>query len=205
MKHWKISESNSNNFYLVFNEKSIWEVELDENINIDEAIKTKSLNNIKSFRYTDFSEIIFVDNDSLIILKFTDKEIKEKEILLNNNIYTEIKNFIIKNLKGTEVKEYSILKQLLPLFFPVLIVIGLTISLYQTAVDMANGVEVSTSGRRALLKSILVGIADVLGPIGCLIIGGLLLAFFLYLIFKVIKHPKQGKIIKIKKFVELKM
>jgi len=57
------------------------------------------------------------------------------------------------------------------------------------AVALAHGTEVSTSGRRAGLKTLLVGALDLIGPLGVLIAGGLVLSLTAATLVMRIKEP----------------
>ena len=110
---------------------------------------------------------------------------------------------ILKNLKGIEIKNYSLIKQIKPLAIALIVVGIITGFLYNVAISLQKGETISTSGRRGIIKKIFVAIAEFFGPTGSLIIGGLLLLFLIYGLVNTIRKPKEGKVIKIKNNPEL--
>lgn len=204
MKNWIINQSETANIYLIANKKSIWITENPKDVNIEELIKEKKLTEVRIERYNDdIKEFIFVDTDNSLEIEFTDDDKDELELPLESSVYEEIKAYFLDNLKDVKIKDYSILKQAQPPAIAALISGGLTALLYSIAVSLQNGESVRTSGRRGLLKKLFVGIADFLGPIGSLVIGGLITAFFLYILVNIIRKPRKGKVIKTTTFTEM--
>jgi hypothetical protein len=74
-------------------------------------------------------------------------------------------------------------------------VIGLLVSLaltaltYSAAKQLEAGGEVHVSGRKAWVKLIVWGIAETLGPVGCIVVGLLIAAAFGWFIRKRLKQP----------------
>lgn len=204
MKKWIIKQSETINTYLIVNEKSIWITEKPKDVNIEELIKEKKLTDVRIERYKDnIKEFIFVDTDNSLEIEFSDDDKDELELHLESSVYEEIKIYFLENLKDTKIKDYSLLKQAQPPAIASLISGGLTALLYSIAVSLQNGESIRTSGRRGFLKKIFVGIADFLGPIGSLIVGGVITAFFLYILIKIIQKPRKGKVIKTTTFTEM--
>lgn len=66
---------------------------------------------------------------------------------------------------------------------------GLTWMLHAAAQAMAAGAEAEASGRRAGLKRLIMGSIDLVGPMGVLVVGGLVLALTGMVLVKRIKSP----------------
>ncbi|TMM30380.1 hypothetical protein FDT66_06355 [Polaribacter aestuariivivens] len=205
MKYWIISETAENKKYLIANEKNIWITEQSIDADIESLIEQKNVQNVAIYRYSIIKNLIFINDDSSMLIEFKSDEDKEEiELFINATIYEDVKSFFSENLLHSKVKNYSIVKQIQPAGIGFLIFTGITIFLYNIAIGLQNGEEMRTSGRRGWVKKIFVGIADILGPIGSLIVGGLISLFFIYIVFKTIKNPKEGKVIKLDNFTEAK-
>jgi len=61
--------------------------------------------------------------------------------------------------------------------------------LHGAAVALAGGADVDVSGRRAGLKRLVMGIVELIGPTGVLVVGGLLLALTVAVLVMRIKEP----------------
>ncbi len=204
MKKWIINQSETTNFYLILTEKSVWLTEKEKDVNIDELINDKKLTEVRIERFVDdIKEFIFIDSTSTLEINLKDDDKEDIELSIETSIYNEIKSYLIKNLKDTKVKDYSILKQIKPAAIGTIVFGGITYFLHTIALSLQNGEEIRTSRRRGLIKKIFVGIADFLGPIGSLIVGGLITLFFLYILIKTVSKPQKGKVIKTKSFTEL--
>jgi len=197
MKNWIISQTEEIDTYLIATEKAIWISNQPKGVDIQELIDGKSLGNLKSIRYAELKEIVFIESDFTISLNYIDDNETDQEIDLKANEFTEVRAFFKNYLKGTELKSYSILKQV----SSQLIVLGVTITLtaltYYSAQEIENGGTVRTSGRRAWLKKILATIAELLGTTGTLIVGGVIIGILSYFLVKKIQNPKKGEILKI--------
>ena len=193
MKYWKICETESTTQYLLFDKNMFRKSTFKKEVDIDRAIADKEIHKIKGHRYKDFDAINFIDTDSTIEFEYVDDNKDEIEIELDSKKYLEIKEFLNQNLKGTEIKNYSIWKQAYPIGIGVVLFGGVTALVYNMALSLASGEEISArSGRHRFFKKILIWIADLLGTTGSLVVGGLLTAFFLFLLFKTIFKPKKG-------------
>ncbi|MBT8180501.1 MAG: hypothetical protein HKP42_11435 [Maribacter sp.] len=197
MKNWIISETELFDKYLIVSEKAIWISEQNKGIDINELIESKSLGSIKSIRYEDLKEIVFIDSDFTIEFNYEDDKTTDEEFHLEKNTFFEVRNYLKTNLKGTELKNYSIFKQILPNLFLLGVSLVLTIAIYFSATELENGGSISVSGRRGWLKGIFVWIAELLGATGTLILGVLVIGFFIYALIKKIQNPKKGEILKI--------
>ncbi|WP_308992895.1 hypothetical protein QLS71_015460 [Mariniflexile litorale] len=197
MKNWKISETEFKNKYLIPTEKSIWLTDQNKDSNITELIETKSLGTITSIRYEDLKEIVFIDTDSSIDFIFKDDKTPEEKHQIDKIVYSEIKSYLKSQLKGTKLKDYSVIKQILPQLISLGISIILIVVTYIFAMELEKGESVRISGRRAWLKQIIVSIAETLGTTGTLIVGILIIASFIYFIIRKYQNPKRGEILKI--------
>jgi hypothetical protein len=204
MKKWIIFQSEKLKNYLIAKEKSILIAEVYHDENIDKLLEDRQLTNFRTIRYEDIKEFIFIDTDGSLQIEFKDDNIDEVQFFLSEEVFTDMKTHFINSMKGVAVKDYSLLKQIQPPGIGALISGGITAVLYNIALSLEKGEHVRTSGRRGLIKKLFVGIADFLGATGCLIVGGIITIFFLYLTFQIVRKPKQGKLIKIKDFVEMK-
>lgn len=197
MKNWIISESELTNKHLIASEKAIWLTDQNKSANINELIESQSLGSIESIRYEDLKEIVFVDSDFTIEMNFKEDKATDKEFQLNKNVYSEIRSYLKTNLKGTVLKNYSVLKQIIPQLIVLGVTSILTIVTYISAMELENGETVRIAGRRAWLKKIVVTIAELLGTTGTLIVGVSLIGLLSYFLIKKIQNPKKGEILEI--------
>lgn len=197
MKNWKISEADFKNKYLIPTEKSIWITEQSKDSNITELIESKSLGTITSILYEDLKEIVFIDTDFTIDFIFKDDKTPEQKHQIDKIVYLEIKSYLKSQLKGTELKDYSVIKQILPQLISIGISVVLIVVIYIFAMKLEKGESVRISGRRAWLKQIIASIAETLGTTGTLIAGTLIISSFIYFIIRKYKNPKIGEILKI--------
>jgi len=204
MKIWITSEEEKTKNYLIATENSIWITEETKDVNINDLIENNELSNMSIYKTNDIKEVLFNESDSKITIEFKDSKIKDIEINTNSEIFTDVNNFFVSNLKGVEIKNYSLLKQIKPSLFGTALFGGITWVLYTTALSIQNGEHLDTSGRRSLIRKIIVGIADFLGPTGSLIVGGLLTLLFVYTFINTIRKPKEGKVLKTLKKQEIK-
>ncbi|CAL2080605.1 conserved hypothetical protein [Tenacibaculum sp. 190524A05c] len=204
MKKWIIFQTEEVKNYLIAKENSILLAEIFQDEDIDQLLEEKKLTKVRTIRYEDVKEFIFIDSDSSFKIVFKDDDVDEFELQLEESVFTEMKDHFISSMKGVAIKDYSLLKQIQPPGIAALVAAGITALLFSTAKSLERGEHVSTSGRRGLIKKLFVGIADFLGSTGSLLIGGLVVVFFVYLVIQIVRNPKQGKLIKIKDFVEMK-
>ena len=204
MKIWITNETEKTKNYLIATENSIWITEETKDVNINDLIENNELSNMSIYKTNDIKEVLFNESDSQITIEFKDSKIKDIEINTNSEVFTDVNNFFVSNLKGVEIKNYSLLKQIKPSLFGTALFGGITWVLYTTALSIQNGEHLDTSGRRSLIRKIIVGIADFLGPTGSLIVGGLLTLLFVYTFINTIRKPKEGKVLKTLKKQEIK-
>ena len=204
MKKWIIFQSEEVKNYVIAKEKSILIAEVNQDEDIDELLENHQLTKVRTIRYDGVQEFVFIDTDTTLHIDFKDDDVDEIVFDLDEDVYRDIKAHFLSTMKGVSIKDYSLLKQIQSPGIVALVSAGLTALLYNTALSLERGEHVSTSGRRGFMKKIFVAIADFLGSTGTLVVGGLTTLFFLYLIFKIVRNPKEGKLIKIKDFVEMK-
>lgn len=204
MKIWITSEEEKTKNYLIATENSIWITKEAKDVNINDLIENNELSHMSIYKTNDIKEVLFNESDSQITIEFKDSKIKDIEINTNSEVFTDVNNFFVSNLKGVEIKNYSLLKQIKPSLFGTALFGGITWVLYTTALSIQNGEHLDTSGRRSLIRKIIVGIADFLGPTGSLIVGGLLTLLFVYTFINTIRKPKEGKVLKTLKKQEIK-
>ncbi len=197
MKNWIISESQSTATYLIASAKAIWLTEQNSDTNIDELIESKSLGSIRSIRYGDLKEIVFIDSDFTIEMNFRDDKTTDEEFQLNKNVYLEMRSYFKKNLKGIELKNYSVLKQIYANLITLGIAIIFTGATYISAMELEKGGTVRITGRRAWLRKIIATIAEFLGTTGTLIVGFIFIGGILYFLIRKIQNPKKGVVLKI--------
>ncbi|MGG6229711.1 hypothetical protein [Tenacibaculum sp. SDUM215027] len=203
MKFWITNEKETSNIYLIANEKSLWITEQPIENDISKLITEQKLTNLTIIRFEEIKEILLNDTDQMMTINFKNSKEDDIEIVVTSGTYSEIKTYLLTNLKGIVVKNYSLFKQIKPYIFGLLLFGVGTWILYNTALSLQNGDTLNTSGRRGLIKKIFVGIADFLGPTGVLVIGGIFIVIFIIGLVSTIKKPKEGKIIKIKNTPEL--
>lgn len=93
------------------------------------------------------------------------------------------------SLEATTIKATPVQAAKSPIFALILIGAG-TLLLSDAAVELADGGEVSVSGRRSGLKRLFVFILDTIGPIGVYVVGGIAaLAAVLWLVRQVSNPP----------------
>ena len=199
MKNWKISESDFKDKYLIPTEKSIWLTDQNKDADINELIDTKNLGTIKSIRYEDLKDIVFIDTDFTIDFRFKDDKTPEEIHKIDKSVYSEIKSYLKTQLKGIEIKDYSVIKQILPQLMTLGISGILIVVTYISAMELEKGESVRISGRRAWLKQIIVWIAEILGTIGTLVVGTIIILSLIYFIIRKSQNPKRGEILKMTK------
>jgi len=203
MRNWIISTDESSDTYLIASTNAIWLSEQEKGVNIEELIEAKKLANIKSVRYEDLKEIIFIDSDCSIEFNYRDDKEVDEEFKMNTSVYREISSYLKSNLKGTKLKNYGVFNQIFPQLSLLAISSILVAITYFTAIELESGNSVRIEGRRAWLKRLVSSIAEVLGSTATLIIGASILVLIAYFIIRKIQHPKTGEVLQITKAPQL--
>ncbi len=204
MRNWRINENEITNRYLIVTEKSIWITEQLKELDINELIENKNLGRVKSFRYQEIKEIIFINTNFSIQFTSKDNDTEKESFVIDKSVYWQIETYFKKNLSGIVIKNYSLYKQVLPQLTTLvfgLIFIALT---YSTAVDLKNGVEIPESRKSSIIKKIVLLMAELLGVYGSVIVGIIFSLTLIFWINKKIQNPKKGKILKFSKNTRLK-
>jgi hypothetical protein len=196
---WKIKSDDRKTEYLIFKEKYMCTYVLGSHENHDEMLQKMTFKDVEPIRYQDIKEIILNESDNELTVKWVFNEDQEKEIHIPNEIISEIKTLICSKIKKVSIKDYSVLKQLIPVLMLLLIIIGLTAIVYIIALDIENGVEAEIKGRATLIKRLALAAASILGSKGTIILGSLLSLLASYLLYKTYKNPKKGVVVKFSK------
>ncbi|WP_269541461.1 hypothetical protein [Cerasicoccus fimbriatus] len=102
-------------------------------------------------------------------------------------VYSQLK----QNLSGfTEKRQElnAVTAAIKPLIFTVFFA-AVTYGFFRGAQDLASGADADTSGRRGLIKKVFVWLLEVLGPIGVLIVGGIIVALCIVSLVKRVGNP----------------
>lgn len=152
MKNWIINENELTNKYLIVTEKSIWISEQLKELDINEFIKNKNSGTVKSFKYEEIKEIIFIETNVSVQFEFKDKDTESEKFVIDKNVFGEIKTYLKNQLGGIEVKNYSLFKQVLPQLTTLGIGIVFIALTYSTALDLENGIEIPESPKSSIIK-----------------------------------------------------
>ncbi|PCH77018.1 MAG: hypothetical protein COB98_04670 [Flavobacteriaceae bacterium] len=203
MKYWKIETLKLKHKYLILTEKSVWLTDQDSRVDINELIESKKLGVIKSIRYKDLKKIVFVDTDCTIEFVFKEGHTPDQTLEIDAAVYGGIKEYLKNKLKGTELKEYTVFKQMVP-YLIAIGVLGLYIVItYFAAVELEAGGSMNLYGRKAWLKHVIVSISGVLGTSGTIIVGTVIISLLAYFMIHAYKNPKIGEVLKITKYPQL--
>jgi len=204
MKNWIINEKETTNQYLIATQKSIWISEQLKELDINKLIHDKNLGKVKSLRYEEIKEIIFIDTDFSIEFVFKDSEVEKITYSINKSVFRQIKTYFKKHLSGIKIKDYSLLKQVLPQLTTLtlgLVFLSLT---YSTALDLENGLEIPESSKSSIIKKIILVLAELVGASGSIILGVIFSLIFIFLITKKLQNPKKGEVLRLDKTSKLK-
>lgn len=204
MKNWIIERKGEINKYFIVTEKSIWISNNHKESNIEELIENKNLGSVKSFRFDQLKELILIETNSTVEFIFKDKEEEKQRFEIERSIFGEIRTYLKLNLKGIKLKNYSLLKQVLPQLSTLGIGIVFILLTYQTAVDLENGEYIPESRKSTIIKKIIYHLADLIGIYGSIILGVIFTLILVFIINKKLQNPKKGEILEFGKFVSLK-
>lgn len=146
---------------------------------------------MKSIRYDDLKEIIFIDTDNTIELNYKDDKATDEEFQLDKTTYSEIRSYLKTNLKEVDLKNYSVLKQIAPQVIVLGLSVLISVMVYVSAVELENGGTLRTSGRNGLVKKLIAALAETLGTTGTLIVALWFLGFLPIFLLKKYKTPKR--------------
>jgi hypothetical protein len=204
MKNWIINENELTNKYLIVAEKSIWISEQLKELDINELIESKNLGTVKSFRYEEIKEIVFIETNVSVQFDFKDKDTETEKFVIDKNVFGEIKTYLKNQLGGIEVRNYSLIKQVLPQLTTLGIGIVFIALTFSTALDLENGIEIPESRKSSIIKKLVLFLAELIGVYGSIIFGILFLLAFIFWINKKLQNPKKGEILKFNKNIRLK-
>ena len=204
MKNWIINENELTNKYLIVAEKSIWISEQLKELDINELIESKNLGTVKSFRYEEIKEIVCIETNVSVQFDFKDKDTETEKFVIDKNVFGEIKTYLKNQLGGIEVRNYSLIKQVLPQLTTLGIGIVFIALTFSTALDLENGIEIPESRKSSIIKKLVLFLAELIGVYGSIIFGILFLLAFIFWINKKLQNPKKGEILKFNKNIRLK-
>ena len=195
MKHWKISKEKDSFTYVILKRQAIVYCKASKNIELEKAIEENKLLKLTIIKLIDLDTVLCDDSSYRISLSYTQRDEGDFEIYnIAPNAYTEIKAYLLQNFEDVTIGGYSFFRQSSWNITGLIAVLILTYIEYREALYIqANGV-VESKIRRSFFGEISFQIANFLTPIGCLLIGGVIIAFFSYLILKALIRPKQGKL-----------
>ncbi len=203
MKNWIIAQTSEFDTYFIPTEKSIWLSKQPKGVDIQMLIANKNLGIVKSIRYEDLKEIVFIDTDSNIEFKYKNNDSDDEEFTIQTDVYSQIQSYIKSHLKGIELKNYSIYKQALPQLIAITIAAFLSIATYITAIEIENGVTVNVSGKRSIIKAMMISVAENLGSFGTISAGFVIMGILGSLLIRTIKNPKEGEVLTMSKMTKL--
>ena len=191
MNYFKIRDS-SDNKHAILDSKSII---------IANLIDDDSSTIINIFEWKEIRSIIAIDTTSSIHLCFRDQDIDGYEIPFDMNDYKLIKEQLLSNLMNTKISGYSLIKQI---WGNIILVV---VSSLFTAVTISNAlaleagetITVTGVGKKGLLGSLLSQVAYCLGSVWSFIVGGVIISYFIYLLYSAINNKKEGVCISLKK------
>lgn len=204
MKNWIISKGESTNKYLIVTDKSIWISEQLKELDINELIETKNLGTVKSFRYEEIKEIVFIETNVSLQFEFKDKDIETEKFVIDKSVFGEIKTYLKGQLLGIEVKNYSLFKQVLPQLSTLGIGIVFITLTYSKALDLQKGIEIPESQKSTIIKKIILLLAELIGVNGSIVFGILFSVVFIFWINKKLQNPLKGEVFSFNKNIRLK-
>lgn len=204
MKNWIISKGELTNKYLIVTDKSIWISEQLKELDINELIETKNLGTVKSFRYEEIKEIVFIETNVSLQFEFKDKDIETEKFVIDKSVFGEIKTYLKGQLLGIEVKNYSLFKQVLPQLTTLGIGIVFITLTYSKALDLQKGIEIPESQKSTIIKKIILLLAELIGVNGSIVFGILFSVAFIFWINKKLQNPLKGEVFSFNKNIRLK-
>ena len=194
MKYWKTSETKKYFCYVILKSDAIIYCEAKKDISLREAILENKLQKIDKIKFIDLDAVLCDDSSNMLSLDYIQRGKKDFDIDIDADSYVEIKNYLLLNFKGTSIKDYSFFRQ------SSWNIAGLIVALFVTYYQYAQAVDIDINGvvelkmRRGIFEEMSFQISKFLTPIGCIVVGGVVVLFFCFLIVKAIIKPKQGKL-----------
>lgn len=199
MKYWKIAETKEGYAYIILKEIAVIYCEAGKDIPLREAIEENKLLKLTTIKFIDLDTVLCDDSSNMLSLDYTQRGKKDFDIDIEPNAYAEIKAYLLQNFKGTIISEYSFMKQSSWNIGGLIAAVVLTYIEYQAAMDIQLNGVIEPKIRRSVFEEMSFQIAKFLTPMGCLLVGGAVIAFFGYLIGKAFIKPKQGKLFTLKR------
>jgi hypothetical protein len=201
--YFKILEDDRKTEYLIFKSKYMCTYTLGSHEDHDSMLKKMTFKDVEPIRYQDIKEIILNESDNELTVTWTFNEEQEREIQVSRDSVSEVKDLLSHKIKGVKIRNYSILKQLIPLFVCIAIVVIFTVVISVIAQEAQNGEDVDVNEVRGSVKRLIINVGILLGPTGTIIIGSLLTALLAFAAYRTYKHPKKGMVVKFSKASEL--
>ena len=199
MKYWKIAETKEGFAYIILKEIAVIYCEAPKDIPLREAVGENKLLKLTTIKFIDLDTVLCDDSSNMLSLDYTQRGKKDFDVDIESNAYAEIKSYLVQNFKGVTISEYSFIKQ------SSWNIGGLIAALIITYIEYTEAKNIQLNGiiepkiRRSIFEEMSFQIANFLTPIGCLLVGGAVIAFFGYLIGKAFIKPKQGKLFTLKR------
>ena len=151
------------------------------------------MESIKVIDTQSISGISYNEKDGRIFVNYTNDKGKEKKesFELSDEEYVVPYAEALAELRGFS-RSVSSESKTMPLLYNlggIALTAFLTWAAYGIAVDAQNGVEYQASGRRSGIKALLGKLAEVLGPIGVIILGSVIGLVLAYLAYKRFSNP----------------
>ena len=147
-----------------------------------------SLTKTKFLPFNTIEKVSHLENGDVLTIHHEGKKVDLtfSDATVAQNVANEIAN--TRSFTCTQGSQ-STLSALTPSIVGLGVTILLTFLINGMANDMAQGISVDTSGRRAFVKQILAWVAEVLGSTGTLAVGALLAGLCFYFMYKAYKNP----------------
>ncbi|MDY7394668.1 hypothetical protein UMM65_05400 [Aureibaculum sp. 2210JD6-5] len=200
MKHFKLSES----VFLIFDKTSLYITEGLEESKVVLLIESKNLKGVANYEYKDILEFVFIEENLDFEINFTSENFEDQYYTLDKSTFDNLKNYIINNLDGIDIAKLALYKQLYPYFLGLGTTGLFSYLIYVAAKAIENGNPIHGTGKLGLFKNLLNFFAGLLGTLGTIVFGSLISAILIYFIFKKVINPKNGTVIYLDHFPELK-
>lgn len=198
MKYWKVAETEKAFSYIILKNEALIYCEASKDIELRTAIEDNKLLKLTTIKFIDLDSVLCDDSADMISLDYIQRGKKDFDIDVKlPGVYEEIKTYLLNNFKGTKISEYSFLKQSSWNIGGLITTLIITYIVHKEALFIKINGIVEPKMRRSIFEELNFQTAKFLTPIGCLLVGGLVAAFFGYLIGMALVKPKQGKLFKL--------